>query len=151
VTVEYGSLLAQVIPVVALAILFELRALIALSDKREESRSDASDNEPPDHAERVILGQRTVVGNLVIFGALLIMLAQGEAAALLAAQGRAIPHLEVALATATIVDSFLFVTINPFVLEIYVRSGKRGTRILAGIYWFFLVLVAIGVWAVVTG
>lgn len=150
-TVEYGSLLAQVIPVVALAILFELRALIALSNKLEEPQSNASDDDTSGEAGRLILGRRTVIGNLVIFGVLLIMLAQGEAAALLAAQRRAIPHFEGALATATVVDSFLFVTINPFVFEIYVQVGRRGSRILAGIYWSLLVLVAVGVWAVLIG
>jgi hypothetical protein len=150
VTVEYGSLLAQVIPVVALAILFELRALIALSNKLEESQSNASDD-TSGQAKRLILGRRTVVGNLVIFGALLVMLAQGEAAALLAAQGRTVPHFEAALATATVVDSFLFVTVNPFVFEIYVQVGRRGSWILAGVYWSLLVLVAVGVWAVLIG
>ncbi|MES9540475.1 hypothetical protein [Actinomadura sp. NPDC000600] len=144
----YGSLLAQVIPVIALALVLELRAIIAAGKEekrrvdeynermRKYRQSQASSRNPlkklanfwrrnrmPMESTAPIrrngLSDFDTTGFVVIYGALLTLLAREEIVALMAAQEYKIPYFERLLANILVSVCLFAAFCVPAGLELY--------------------------------
>jgi hypothetical protein len=127
----YASLLAQVIPVVLLAVLLELRVILRAASLERRTASAAG--------RRNRLNVRYALGFLATYGLVMLLLTRSEVVLLLAVAGRPVPEYEQWLAIVLIGVALLLIVICSAGLELYSRFGGS-----AWPRWAFTLFMAAG-------